>query len=156
MSPLTNQQTIRSQGKSVLRWGAISTHILSCQYTFIEALQSWCGCNMKITDILSTPFITPSHRRYRGAGDIYIHNAVVSSMCSKRSRRSLGACDTLADPSRKKSSRKKSSPYLGVSLWFGDILSEKHCPICFRLHDKTFGNQKFPLYPFTVKFSFVK
>ena len=40
--------------------------------------------------------------------------------------------------------RKKSSPYLGVSLWFGDtcILSEKQCPICLRLHEKTFGNQK--------------
>ena len=37
---------------------------------------------------------------------------------------------------------KKSSPYLGVSLWFGDILSEKQCPICLRLHEKAFGNQK--------------
>ena len=24
------------------------------------------------------------------------------------------------------------------------LLSEKHCPICLRLHDKTFGNQKSP------------
>ena len=39
---------------------------------------------------------------------------------------------------------KKSSAYLGVSLWFVDILSEKQCLICLRLHDKTFGNQKFP------------
>ena len=54
--------------------------------------------------------------------------------------------------------RKKSSPYLGVSLWFADILSEKQCPICLRLHEKAFGNQKFPqgrpLYPFTVKYIF--
>ena len=35
--------------------------------------------------------------------------------------------------------RKKSSPYLGVSLWFGDILSEKQCPIRLRLHEKAFG-----------------
>ena len=40
--------------------------------------------------------------------------------------------------------RKTSTPYLEVSLWFGDILSERQCPICLRLHDKTFGNQKFP------------
>ena len=40
--------------------------------------------------------------------------------------------------------RKKSSPESGVSLWFGHILSEKQCPICLRLHDKTFGSQKFP------------
>ena len=41
--------------------------------------------------------------------------------------------------------RKKPSLYLGVYLWFGDILSEKHCPICLRLHDKSFWNQNFPL-----------
>ena len=39
--------------------------------------------------------------------------------------------------------RKKSSSYLGVSFWFGDILSEKQYPICLRLHQKAFGNQKF-------------
>ena len=41
-------------------------------------------------------------------------------------------------------SEKKSSPCLGISLWFGDILSEKQWPICLRLHEKAFGNQKFP------------
>ena len=40
--------------------------------------------------------------------------------------------------------QEKSSLFLGVSLWFGDILSEKQCPICLRLHEKTFRNQKFP------------
>ena len=40
-------------------------------------------------------------------------------------------------------SEKKSSPYLGVSLGFGDILSEKQLIICLRLHEKAFGNQKF-------------
>ena len=39
---------------------------------------------------------------------------------------------------------RKNHPYLGVSLWFGDILSEKHYPICLILHEKAFGNQKFP------------
>ena len=33
---------------------------------------------------------------------------------------------------------------LGVSLRFGDILSEKQCSISLRLHEKAFGNQKFP------------
>ena len=28
-------------------------------------------------------------------------------------------------------------------LWFGDIQSEKQCPICLILHEKTFGNQQF-------------
>ena len=37
-----------------------------------------------------------------------------------------------------------SSPYLGLSLWFGDIISEKQCPICLRLHEKAFENQNFP------------
>ena len=35
--------------------------------------------------------------------------------------------------------RKNSSPCLGVSLWFGDILSAKQCHICLRLHEKAFG-----------------
>ena len=39
--------------------------------------------------------------------------------------------------------QKKSSPYLGVSFWFGAILSEKQCPIWLRLHEKTFGKQTF-------------
>ena len=29
-------------------------------------------------------------------------------------------------------------------LWLGDILSEKQCQLCLRLHEKTFGNQKYP------------
>ena len=41
--------------------------------------------------------------------------------------------------------QKQASPYLEVSLWFGDILlSEKQCPICLRLHEKAFRNQTFP------------
>ena len=50
--------------------------------------------------------------------------------------------------------RKKSSSYLGVSLCFGDILSEKQCPICRRLHEKAFGNQKYIPRPLTVKYIF--
>ena len=53
--------------------------------------------------------------------------------------------NSVADPRRGEGFKprlwKKSSPYLGVSLWFGDILSEKQCPICLRLHEKTFGNR---------------
>ena len=39
--------------------------------------------------------------------------------------------------------KKRITLLIGVSLWFGDILSEKQCPICHRLHEKTFRNQKF-------------
>ena len=34
--------------------------------------------------------------------------------------------------------KKIITSFLRVSLWFGDILSEKQCPICLRLHEKTF------------------
>ena len=52
-------------------------------------------------------------------------------------------------------SEKKSSPYLGVSLGFDDIVSEKQCPICLRLHEKALGNKKIgPLDPFTVNYFF--
>ena len=50
---------------------------------------------------------------------------------------------------------KKSSLFLGVSLWFGDIRSEKQCPICLRLHEKPLEIKSSPgggpLDPFTVK-----
>ena len=45
-----------------------------------------------------------------------------------------------------------------LRAFLGDIVSEKQCQICLRLHEKTFGNQKFlrgrPPRPFTVKYCF--